>query len=298
MVEITKLDAKTKGILLIVLSAFCFAGMNICVRMSGELPVMQKSFFRNLVAVVVAAIVLAREKQGFLPVDRRNWRYLLIRSFFGVVGVLCNFYAVDHLVLSDASMLNKMSPFFAVLASMVILKEKLSPLQVFTLAGAFAGAMCIVKPTLSNMALIPSLAGLAGGLSAGIAYTMVRLLGQKGERGSYTVFVFSGFSCLVMLPKLLFDYAPMTTEQLLLLLGAGVCAAGGQFCITAAYRCAPAREISVYDYSQVIFSAAIGFVLFGDVPDRYSVLGYILICGMAVLNFWYNVHYLPKKQSA
>ena len=80
----------------------------------------------------------------------------------------------------------------------------------------------------------------------------------------------------------------MTAGQLLALLGAGLFAAGGQFSITAAYCHAPAREISVYDYSQVIFSALLGFFIFGDVPDLLSVLGYVIICGMAVLNFWYN----------
>ena len=80
----------------------------------------------------------------------------------------------------------------------------------------------------------------------------------------------------------------MTLQQTLWLLGAGLCAAGGQFSITGAYRCAPAREISVYDYSQVIFAAALGFFLFGDRPDLLSILGYIIICSMAVMNFLHN----------
>ena len=75
------------------------------------------------------------------------------------------------------------------------------------------------------------------------------------------------------------------------LVGACLAAAGGQFTITAAYRCAPAREISVFDYSQVIFSAIIGFLLFGDRPDELSILGYFIICAMAVLNFWHNNHH-------
>ena len=76
--------------------------------------------------------------------------------------------------------------------------------------------------------------------------------------------------------------------QGIVLLGAGVAAAGGQFAITAAYYHAPAREISVYDYSQIIFSAIIGFALFHQIPDRYSVLGYVIIIGMAVWMFFYN----------
>ena len=282
------MKSKHRGILFILLSAFCFACMSVCVRLSGDVPTIQKSFFRNAVALAVALGVLLKDGKGILPANPRNWPCLLARSLFGTIGLLANFYAVDHLMLSDASMLNKLSPFFAVIASYFILKEKILPRQFVTLAGAFVGALFIIKPTLSNMDLVPSLVGLLGGICAGTAYTLVRKLGKMGERGPVIVFVFSAFSCLVALPWLIFDFSPMSWQQVLFLLGAGLFAAGGQFSITAAYCNAPAREISVYDYSQVIFSAILGFILFADVPDFYSIIGYIVICGMALVNFHFT----------
>ena len=282
------MKSKNRGIFFIILSALCFACMSVCVRLAGDVPTIQKSFFRNAVAFLVALTVLIRDGRGFLPAKKSNWPCLLLRSLFGTIGLLANFYAVDHLMLSDASMLNKMSPFFAVIASLVILHEKIAPRQILALVGAFLGALFIIKPSLSNMVLIPSLVGLLGGICAGTAYTLVRKLGQMGERSPLIVFVFSGFSCLVALPFLIFDFCPMTWQQTLFLLGAGLFAAGGQFTVTAAYYNAPAREISVYDYSQVIFSALLGFFLFGDIPDLYSFIGYVLILSMAVLNFWFH----------
>ena len=80
----------------------------------------------------------------------------------------------------------------------------------------------------------------------------------------------------------------MTAGQLGMLLLAGTTAAAGQFAITAAYSCAPAREISVYDYSQIIFSAIFGFFLFGQMPDIWSWIGYGVIVSMAVVMFLYN----------
>ena len=201
---------------------------------------------------------------------------------------MCNFYAVDHLVLSDASMLNKMSPFFVIIFSFLLLKEKMSPAQALAVAGAFIGSLFVIKPTFTNMALVPSLIGLCGGICAGIAYAMVRILGQRGQKGSSVVIFFSGFSCVVTLPYLLLDFHPMSGLQILTLLGAGLAAAGGQFGITAAYYHAPAKEISIYDYSQIIFSTILGFFLFGQVPDKYSVLGYVIICAMALWMFVYN----------
>lgn len=278
---------KLKGIFFLVLSAFFFALMNLCVRLAGDIPSMQKSFFRNIIALLMALIAMKRQGIWFSK-GSGNGRYLFLRSFFGTVGVLCNFYAVDHLVLADASMLNKMSPFFAILFSILILGEKVTLTQFLIVCGAFGGSLFIIKPSLLNMDLVPSLIGFTGGVCAGAAYTYVRKLTIRGEKGACIVAFFSAFSCLVTLPALLFDYHPMTMGQLITLLLAGGAAACGQFSITAAYSFAPAREISVYDYSQILFSAVLGFLVFGQVPDLLSWIGYGIIICMAVLMFLYN----------
>ena len=272
------------GIIYIICSAFFFALMNMFVRMAGELPSVQKSFFRNLIAFFFAFVIMRKNGIPF-TCKKENRVSLLLRATFGTLGVLCNFYAVDHLVLADASVLNKMSPFFAILFSYLILKEKISLRQGAVVVVAFLGSLLVIKPTFANMALVPSLIGLRGGLFAGAAYTYVRKLTTNGEKGPMVVAFFSGFSCLVLLPFLIFDYYPMTFWQVMVLLMAGLSAAGGQFTITAAYSYAPAREISVYDYSQIIFAAIIGFFVFGQVPDMLSWIGYAVIIGMAVVNY-------------
>ena len=266
----------------------CFALMNMFVRAAGDLPSIQKSFFRNLVAFVFAVIILKKNDIPF-RCKRENLKYLLIRSICGTLGILCNYYAVDHLVLSDASMLNKMSPFFAVIFSCLVLKEKVNVPQALFVIGAFLGSLLVIKPTFSNMDLFPSVIGLLGGLGAGIAYTYVRKATLHGEKkGPFIVCFFSAFSCLVTLPFLIFDYHYMSLVQIGTLLAAGLAAAGGQFTITAAYSCAPAKEISVYDYSQIIFAAGLGFFVFGQIPDLLSWIGYAVICAMAVGMFFYN----------
>lgn len=278
---------KAIAVIYILLSALFFSLMNMFVRLSGDLPSVQKSFFRNLVSLAFAAAILKREGAWFSG-KRENIRYLLLRSAAGTLGILCNFYAVDHLVLADASMLNKMSPFFAIVFSYLILKEKIRLPQALIVGCAFAGSLLIIKPTEAVFHSPAALIGLLGGLGAGIAYTYVRVLGTKGEKGPFVVFVFSAFSCAVTLPYLLLYFQPMSRGQLLSLLLAGLSAAGGQFSITAAYFHAPAKEISVYDYSQILFSAVLGFFVFGQIPDALSWIGYGIICSMAVAMFLYN----------
>ncbi len=277
-------NEKTKGILYIILSAFFFALMNLFVKLSGDLPVMQKSFFRNAVAMIFALAIILKNRDFEMP-KGKNFGYLFIRSAAGTVGILCNFYAVGNMNIADASMLNKLSPFFAVVFSVFFLKEKANLRQSVAIVLAFIGSLFVMKPTFS-VEVVPALAGFLGGLSAGLAYTFVRKLSQGGVKGPVIVFGFSLFSCAVTLPSLIFGYVPMSYKQLLFLIIAGVCAGGGQFFITAAYSHAPAKEISVYDYSQIIFSTLLSIVIFGEMPDVFSFIGYAVIIGAAVFNAW------------
>lgn len=281
---------KLKGIFCIIAAAFFFALMALFVRLSGDLPSIQKSFFRNFVAAIAAAILLIRNHPK-IQMDGKSWTALVFRAFLGTVGILGNFYAVDHLVLADASMLNKMSPFFAILFSFFLLKERVSLFQAGAVLTAFGGVLLILRPSGTSMELVPALMGLFGGAAAGFAYTLVRLLSKRGVQGPFIVFFFSAFSCAVTLPFLIFNFTPMSSQQLIFLLLAGISAAGGQFSITAAYSFAPARELSVYDYSQVLFSALLGFIVFGQIPDLFSWLGYCIICGAAVAMFLYTKHH-------
>ena len=92
---------------------------------------------------------------------------LLMRSIFGTIGILCNFYAVDHLLVSDASMLNKLSPFFVIIFSALFLKEKANTVQKISVVIAFIGALFVIKPSF-NMACVPAVIGLISGMGAGL----------------------------------------------------------------------------------------------------------------------------------
>ncbi len=269
-------------------AAFFFALMTVFVRLAGDLPTMQKALFRNGVALFVSIAILLRSKsKETFVIEKTTIPDLLFRAVFGTIGLICNFYAIDHMNISDANMLNKLSPFFAILMSIFILKEKAKKMDWIVVAIAFAGAMFVVKPGFS-MAAFPGIIGFIGGFGAGVAYTFVRKLGKNGVKGPLIVFTFSAFSTLICLPFAILQYHPMSGRQFLFLLLAGIAATGGQLSITAAYTFAPAKDISVYDYTQVIFAAIFGFFIFAQRPDILSVIGYVLIIGVAVFKFRYE----------
>ena len=282
-------NSRINGILCILAAAFGFSLMTFFVRLSGDVPTMQKAFFRNAFAAVITVILLLRSEDKF-HVKKGSWGDIALRCLFGTSGLICNFYAIDRLGIADANMLNKLSPFFAILISIPVLKEKPKLMDVAATVIAFIGALFIIRPG-GDVSVVPALIGLYGGFGAGTAYVFVRRLGGKGERTSIIVLCFSLFSCLVTAPFLLFDYHPMTGRQWLCLIMAGVAASLGQFGITSAYKFAPAKEISVFDYTQVIFAAILGMLFLNETPNAWSVVGYVIIIGTAFIRW----HYALKK---
>lgn len=286
-----------KGIACILLAALGFALMTFFVRMSGDVPTMEKAFFRNAFAAVIACFTLLRSEDKF-KIKKGCFGFIFLRCLFGTTGLLCNFYAIDHLPLADANMLNKLSPFFAILASIPILKEKPTKIDIMTTILAFLGVVLIARPS-ADVSMVPALCGIWGGAGAGIAYTFIRLLGRKGERTSIIVLCFSIFSCMLSAPFMVFNFKPMEWWQLMCLTLAGIFAAVAQFSITSAYQFAPARKIGVFDNTQVVFSAALGIIFLEEIPELLSVTGYIIIIGMAVFRWYWNLkHEAPEAVTA
>jgi len=278
---------KSLGIIYIILSALCFAVMNLFIRLTGDVPTMQKCFFRNFFAFLIALASLVRTRTPF-KIGQGNTKYLLARSIAGGLGMICNFYAVDRLPISDAAILNKLSPFFAIIFSIWVIGEVANKYEWIAVICAFIGSVFVVKPSFSVEAL-PAFAGVVGGLGAGIAYTFVRKLGIRGENSMIVVCFFSGFTTLLLTPNLILNYQSMDAREWMFLVLTGFAAAGGQIFITKAYSNAPAKEISVYDYSIVIFAAILGFFFLGQIPDLLSIIGYVIIIGTAIAKWYFTV---------
>ncbi len=289
------MNNKKKGIFYIVIAALSFATMGLFVQLSGDVPFIQKTFFRNIVAVSVAFFVIMRKDRNF-TFKKENLKFLILRSIFGTAGVFLNFYAIENMILSDATTISKLAPFFVILFSFLILKEKIKTWQLGSIIIAFIGSVFIINPNIFTSMFTAEpfdisftstggLAGLMGAVCAGVAYTFIRRLAIGGERGPFIVFFFSLFSTIVCLPFMIVDFEPMTLVQFAFLLGAGIFASFGQFAVTAAYSNAPAKDISVYDYSQIIFSALYSLLIFGQIPTGYSVVGYVIITVVAIFMF-------------
>ena len=273
-----------KGIFCIIIAGFGFALMSLFVKLSGDIPSMQKGFFRNIIAVFISSIPLIKHWR-FINIPRNNtgWLVLISRSVFGTIGLVLNFYAISHISLADSSIIQKLSPFIIIILSYIFFKEEMTRFQVFAIIIAFIGITLIIKPSGNNIISMGALAALLGALCAGIAYTCVRYLGTHNISGEFIIFFFSSLSSLMLLPYLILDYRTMTYYQLSMLLLAGISATIGQYGVTFAYKFAAAKNISVFDYSQVLFSGIFGYMFFGEFPDFQSLIGYVIVISVGIV---------------
>jgi len=275
-------NPKVKGIIAILISAVGFSFMSVFFRLAGDLPVFQKSLARNLVAMFIPMYFIFKYKQPLFG-KLSSQPLLISRSTLGLIGVLLNIYAIDHMILSDADTLMKLNPFWTILLSLIFLNEKVRNYQFIAMIVAIAGMLFVVKPEFSS-SMFPAIAGLLSGIFAASAYTCVRALSTR--EAPYTiVFYFSFFSIIVLIPFTIFTFEPMTMTQVWYLIGAGLSAAAGQIGITLAYSYAPAKDISIFTYASIIFTALFGFILFGESPDFYAVLGYMIIIASSYYMF-------------
>lgn len=278
---------KNKGILLLILSSFCFALMSAFVRLSGDLPFFQKVLFRNAVSALAAGAVLLN-RRGSLRVPRDCALPLTFRVVCGTVSVFCNYYAIDHLMLANSNSLSKLSPFFAILFAALFLGERVNRVQLGCIALALTGSMFLIFPNMGALGLSASI-GLLGGVMSGGAHVALRALRRNSDiSGSTIVFLFSAASTLIVLPPCLLYWTPMSPGQTACLLLAGSSCAAAQFALTNAYRFAPPKDISIYDSTQILFSGLLGYLLFRQIPNLTSWIAYAFILAASGLLF---LHY-------
>ena len=272
-----------RGIAAIVMSAFGFALMAMCVRLADDFGAavssFEKSFFRNLIALAIAAAVYCRRRSraDAAPAPRRLPPALWLRALLGTVGIFANFYALGHVTIAEAQTLNKTAPFFTVVFAWLFLRERVRPRRLLAVAIAFVGVVLVAKPGFAGESGFALAMGLLGGVAAGGAYACLRGLAEEDVDPSFIVLFFSAFSCLASVPFILVCFDPLVPAQVLILLAAGAAAALGQFGITWAYRFASPRDIAVYDYTNILFTAALGYLVFGQVPDAVAVVGMAVI---------------------
>ncbi len=285
---------KQKGILFMILSAFSFAAMQVFVRLTREIPTMEQIFMRNLF-ILAAAFFIIRRRRGSLFGESKYQPLLFGRSLFGFLGLITLFYASSHGAQGDVTILNKLSPVFVTVFAILFLKEKLSPVQIPALILSVLGAFVVFRPSFQSDP-IPLLAALLSAVTSGIAYTFLGYFRGKVD-GMTVIMHFSTFSAVCSLPFMIRDFVMPDGGQLLFLLMIGVFGSLGQAFITYAYRFAPASEISIYNYSGILFSLFLGSAVLGEPVKMTSITGGALVAVASLTVYVYNGRRKPYDRA-
>lgn len=280
------MSERTKGAVLMCTSAFLFSAMQIPISLSGTtIPIMEQVFFRNIVTLILSFILIMRSG-GSLFGTKKNQPLLFVRSAFGFLGLVTQFYAVAHANQGDVSTMMKLSPFMITLWAAIFLKEKIRKVQVPALLIAFLGAAFVANPAF-NSNLFPLFMAFLCAFFSSVSYTLLAYFKNKVD-GMTIIMHFSTFCVLACIPFMIFDFVMPTFKELLLLLLIGVFGGFGQIALTYAYRLATAAEISIYNYSGIVFSIILGYVFLGEVLDVTSVIGCALVIIAALITYIFS----------
>ena len=279
-----ELKTKQKGILLMLLSAFLFAGMQVLIHMTGELPLMEQVFFRNIVSLILCFYLIKRHKLSMFG-ERKYQPLLFMRSSFGLLGLVSLFYAASRANQADVTILSKLSPFLITIFAALFLKEKISKVQVPALLIAFGGAFLVANPAF-NSNLFPLFLAFCCAIFSSVSYTLLAYFKDKVD-GITVIMHFSTFCVAVALPIIAMNFVLPSPRQFFLLLLMGTFGGFGQIALTYAYRFAPAAEVSVYNYSGILFSMILGFLVLGQSLPLTSLLGGALVIAASLLIYKY-----------
>ncbi len=276
---------KFAAITFMLISALSYSIMQFCVKLTPDIPIMEKILIRNFFSMIIAFIIIKRKKL-LLFGEKKNQKYLFGRTLGGYLGMNLFFIGTMKVTLSAAAIINKLSPFVVMILAYFFLKERITKYHIIALVLSLFGSWLVVKPQF-NTAFMPIILLVISAILSGIAFTSLRALGDK--ENEYTiVFHYSFISVIISLPFLLFNFILPDFKSTLILLSVGIFAAIGQIALTYAYRLAPASEVSIYDYSNIIFSSIIGYIFLKEKLDLLEIIGIVIIIISSIIVYKVN----------
>ncbi|MEN4982660.1 DMT family transporter [Acinetobacter modestus] len=255
-------------------SALLFSIMGICIRYASHtVDNYTIVFFRNVVGLILFMPFIFKQGIGFVKTEKL-WMHTW-RSIVGLAAMYGFFYAIAHLKLSNAMVFTYSSPIFIPVIAWLFLKEKITIAMLCAAVFGFIGVFCVAKPDQGLLNWI-SVIGIASSLLASMAFVTVRALTQT-EPPERIVFYFCLIGSALSVIPMFWMWRTYHVKELLFLIGAGILANVSQIFMSHAYRLAPAGQIAPVNYMAIIFAGVWGFLLWDEVPDLYSVIGFCII---------------------
>jgi drug/metabolite transporter (DMT)-like permease len=281
-----------RAILLVVGAVACFALLDTCVKfLVRTYPVPVIVFVRYLVQAL-ALIVWAGPalRLGLFRTAQPGLQ--IVRGTLIWISSICFSTALRWMPLADATAINFGTPILVVLLAVVFLNERMTPARWAFVAVGFVGMLLIVRPG-ASIFQGAALLVLLGAALYGAFQVMTRKLRREDPRVTLFYPALCGTTLMGLgLPFVEHDFEWSWPHALLLVIG---CLFGtvGHFMLILAFQRAPASAITPFTYMQLVFATALGFAVFGDFPDAFTLAGMAIISGSGLLLAWFERRRVP-----
>ena len=272
-----------RGILLMNLAMFLLAGMDgITKTLATDYAVPQILSVRFLIFCLFA-LAIARPKSLRTAFRSRHPILQIARSLIIVIEVGVFIVAFRYLPLADAHAISGIAPLLVTALAVPFLGEKVGMRRLTAISIGFLGLLIIVRPGIgvfNPAALIP----LAGAGLWAIYQILVRKVSEDSAATSLLYMAVTG--AIVMTALAPFFWRPPDSTGWLLLLSLGVVGSLGHYILIKAFQAAPASTLQPFHYVVLIWATIVGYLVFGDLPDAWTVLGAAVIAGSGLYAFY------------
>lgn len=270
----TSIEKHGLGICLVICASLTLALMNAGVKWLTQLgyPALQVTFFNGGfgIAAVLGWLVATRRVYTLKKIDRLLFLYVpvLVCGCFGL------FYAFGHGALGEMSTIVSSSPLMVAVLSFFFLREKLSPLQVALALAGFVGIILILRPDRGLTGDLPQMAALVGMFLLASSQVLVRKLSAQMHTLAIIFYFYVG---LVVISSFVVDWAPIAMKDLPVFLVCGLLDVVGLVLMYTAFRYAPASMVAPFQYSNVLWSVLLGYLIWAEVPQPVMGIGMAVV---------------------
>jgi drug/metabolite transporter (DMT)-like permease len=289
-----RLGETLTGIGLKVASVTVFVGMSTCIKLAGDLPSGQIVFFRSFFATLPVLALFAWRGQLRRALATGSPGGQVLRGMVGVCSMWLGFFALTRLPLPEAITLSYAQPLMVVVFSAISLSETIRIYRWSAVIVGLVGVLIVSWPNLtllgsenglSSSTAVGAVAALVAATASAVALLLVRRL-AKTEPAATIVLWFSLVASLMGLLTIPFGWVPLSWEQALLLVGAGICGGIAQILMTEAYRYAEASTVAPFEYTSMILGIVSGYYFFADLPTLYTLVGGAIVIGAGLFIVW------------
>jgi len=260
------------GALWMLGSALGFTAMTTLIKFLGDdYPAALQTFYRQAAGLLVLLPLILRDWRGAFHATRPG--ILLFRSAAGTIAMIMSFYAFQKLPLAEANALSFTRTLWMVPLALFVLHEKMGPMRIAAALAGFVGVLVMLQPGAPGHGFGWGQAAALGS-AALFAMTITGMKVMTRDHSPFTLLVWSAVLGLVFsLPPALFVWRWPEPVDLALLAAMGVIGTITQGCYIKGMQVGEAAVMAPIDYTRLVFSAAIGFLIFSEIPTWATIAG-------------------------